>query len=1688
MAILVSDAAAEESLQAYTSPLSLQAKALDDISKKVLDGAVVSDGNNPFTFLTEFASNMTADIVTKACECFNNLYPENAQTATELYKHLSDFGYIGLYATPASTTVELVFNRNFIIDNAVKVDPEQTGLNYDPTGKSGTFSQIIIPAYSKFTIGDYIFGLMYPIKILVRKAIVNNVLDYANSTITVVWDNSSENPLMPLESHILNHRDYEQDGVTLTAIEIPIYQFEVENHVENAIASTGFSKRYDFKDRFYAVRIFHFKNGRWNELEQTFSDTNYDVDIPTAIVKVLQDIGKVEIVIPHIYFNSEDRVVRLGNRILVKLYTTKGEINVDLSEYQLDQFTASFLLTDTNLVEDDTYSNMLKRIPTVFVIPLTKRIASGTNGITFQQLKNRVKYNNSYTVKITPSDLENYFNTSGYKFTRELDNITDRVYCAHKVLTDKTGTPVASGEGTIIISTSIVDSDEYAGTISKFDDQTFTINPSALYKYNETDDTFILLKDQEKSALLSSDLAEKVYNFNNNLYTYSPFHIVVSNAKSNPISGVFDMYNPSLRSIMFAWENNATTAEISIYNTDIKPYVEDDKLLGYKLRVSIFKTTNLDDIKVADDKNNIKVVLTTETTNGLLAHMYGEYEGIDDDGKEVFVFNITSNFRMTKDGDIDLTSFDHELGVSEEVFVPSVAHSYTISFFVLDEKLEEAVGAVSKANSANFRIPRNLDSYTMLCRQVFTLKLGESFPLLQSNITIATTDAIFKAFPTAQFATYTSDIYARWSLSDYDEESDEEKKKEILKKLGTLKYVNNELVVKHKAGDVIVSSPYGLPYGPVITISIENNNITDSLELDDVTFVSNQDNIWTSIPGSVYLESSDYPEFTGVYVKVEDDSSVSWVYEDRETKEVFDASVIPAEFISDRIFSNSSSGIHVPDLTGYSFYSSNSDRVLDKIQREKQAAIRDGREYNLSKEISTSAKGKNRKWFLLTDPIIINPGENSGTNSGVNIINAPATTDAEFNFETYTGYVLEYNAVSYEDLGGEDNPDATNAGINKRWTVNYYSLHEQSDDDPIEERGIIYPDVTTVVPDVMLSDLDNESKEILRSDPYTNEILPITYTMCYARIEDSDDGEHFVIVPNINDSNATDTLYMVVFKDSVNDPVFFAVCRRGSNRVSANMNPWDLRWSAVDSEKKAPCVSLLKYGTDTDTIYTLESKNALSFMISQADRIGQQGLTELYRYYDFDTNRITSLLEKRYSDIPLFIIVKGKDNTNQLDVNMNLYRQTRVGYTDATGALYYLDYSAFIYDYEKDGLTAQQVGFIFNRWYNYRTLYAYESERHTEILNDFTNEFGQGLINIATIKKIVSDEQPCFYFPYRKIVTCGSDTVEPLEALQAYSANDSSNHGFVSLIKKNGEVCYCNLLTGFDISPDDSDPYDDTSTNLSASWVDKWPWEYTTPWICVHTYTNEEDPYNPSPAIEGDATGKERDDISITYNSSLSGTKILHGTSDLILDEEGNPIIDENGDREILYGINTIQCDYKLRLSEDAEYIDYLDSIRDLIRSYLYELKAITPSLLARTKLYFTPIRTFGSSEFKGSSSETTVRPVQCSIELGLHIESYVHNSVTRKRIIRDEVVEYILKDIKDGTINLSVLAKTLMKELSDDIVFVDVLGINGDKTLQTLIPAREDCYPQLKQILVLHDDGTIHADHDLVLDWYVIN
>ena len=1893
MPIIVSDAAAEETLQAYTNPLSIQAKALDDLSDKVLNGAIVSDGNNPFTFLTEFASNMTANIVNKACECFNGLYPLNAQTATELYRHLSDFDYVGLYATPATTTVELIFDRNFLINNAVDAT-EDTKFNGDSSKTSGVYSKIIIPAYSKFMIGDYSFGLMYPIEIRVRKAITDGKIDYGNSSITVNWDATNINPLMPLTSYILEHRDFIQDGQMLTAIAVPIYQFEVENNLENSIGATGFAKRYDYANKFYAVRVFHFKNGEWNEMAQTFSDTKYDPDVPTAIIKVLTDIGKVEVVIPHVYFNSKDAVSVIGNRILVKIYTTLGEVNVDLSEYKVEQFTASFLLNDANLVEDDRYSNMLKRIPTVYILPINTKIMSGTNGITFDQLKDRVKYNSSYTVKITPNDLQNYFNTSGFKFTKELDNITDRVYCAHKLLTDGLGTPIASGQGTTYLTASALsihddgDGKLYVpgySTITVADDNTITILPSSMYRYNEKEDRFYLLSDAEILELNDPNIKTRVANYNGNLYTYSPFHTVLSTEAASPIAGTYDMFKPSIKDRLHVWENERTSVGLSVYNATISS--TDD---GYVLRVSVFKTANINSVPARNDKStydNFMLILTTEGKGNMQYYLIGKYAGSDTSDKDVFDFNLTSDFKISLDGEVFINTFRDGMEMASEDahggYVDMDFHEYTISLCIHKDVLANYVGSTfSNSNTVDFGLPAEANDYVLLCQQSFKLKLGEALPLINNNVTISTTDEQYLTYPTTQFATYQTTVYERYTVQDViDGICPPEKVGEL--KLEQYTTTDGEtkqrLIVHHKPGDVILSSQSEVVYGPTITLTLGDSIDTLELMHDDVkkiTATSDPSNEFGSIDGDVFVQSKHYPTITGVYKLVDRNATGTrraWENKYNSFAELFDTTIISTPQIYRYNYEDDfeltfvrrrgttiTINVFDPLETGYSgdyssmfnfmnltapadgnigiitkeetdryvnafldlnfafhkttFLTRNSanqfdyivtseDRHYDevvsfirrcinvakcmantfnptkgfqngmpyysddylnalnfmnkyytiaRIIRKKKFPFTDEQQATLQVEYNqmsaqsfyTNTRWKElvdagvrygnndgvaeynehwhwdiyHEWFVTwannSDPVIPAPENEPPATSGVMTfvssnnwrvknklqalanqgktpiiaINTEArdydrkwyllgTESDDFDFENNTGFVIEYG---YSGLNI--------SGAVESWVLNYY-YYELNNDGEKERQ------CKTVAENLDISDLDwtvlesngtvsdKTLTKLLTEDPYVNGYVTLTNRIEY-RI----------------DANSVAWLYL--------NELYTARCviDTGNNSAITRYHPWDVIWQPTDTTvKEIPSVTCMYNMNTTHHMYI---EDALKF-IDEHIAPATYGAMKLYRnVYNIGENGNTTyaLLEDPLKDYMFVAIGECNDSRKVSQFNYIDYAPgygdssgdglVEVGTTTTPGAIYYRDIAMTNYDYTKDGLTRNDVARIGALWLSDEYKDYTDARKYDEIISACNN--GKNKVSVpltyALLRKIVSSSDPSYLSPWVKLITCSSrsaltDYVEnnPPERIRSEMSpyDDSDNDlfvphysGYIAVLEETDpnsntepKITHINFLSIIPKTIEQVDnPRDEIAfyvnpNNLSWNEIDKWPWEYTTPWINIETVKEEE--------------------FGVNYNTAISCTKVLYGPDTVKVDENGDPIVAVP--RALTYGVDMIHCDYKPRLAEAVEYSSYMNDIRDLLRSYFSELETITPSLLARTKLYFSPIRTFGYAEFKGSNGSIQTLPVQFSAELGLHIEAYVKDSTLSKQTIREVILKLIDEEMKDGIINLAELAKTIVKELGDNVLYVDVLGLNGIESQQTMIPVNEDTYPQLKQILVLYDDGTIHIDRALELDWYVI-
>ena len=69
----------------------------------------------------------------------------------------------------------------------------------------------------------------------------------------------------------------------------------------------------------------------------------------------------------------------------------------------------------------------------------------------------------------------------------------------------------------------------------------------------------------------------------------------------------------------------------------------------------------------------------------------------------------------------------------------------------------------------------------------------------------------------------------------------------------------------------------------------------------------------------------------------------------------------------------------------------------------------------------------------------------------------------------------------------------------------------------------------------------------------------------------------------------------------------------------------------------------------------------------------------------------------------------------------------------------------------------------------------------------------------------------------------------------------------------------------------------------------------------------------------------------------------------------------------------------------------------------------------------------------------------------------------------------------------MTSLAQAIRESNSDSVKYVDVLGIDGDPSLQTMRAVDNSIKPHLKHVLVLMDDKeTIDVDRGLELEFVV--
>ena len=877
----VTDANNELTLQLYANPVLVQDKVLSLFESHVFDGKQVLDGNNVFTFGLEMEATLIASIVNEMTNSFESLYPQRAQTMQDLYRHMSDYDFVGMFATPATTKIGLLLDRNWVIDNAV------------PLPDNPNAALIRIPSYSTFSISDLNFGMYYPINIEIRKKLTEDgYVDYENTLIHCQWDDTIKNPLRKLTSNVIEHRLTSTKNTTYICLEIPIYQFENRILKEDAVSSTGFIKRYDYVDYFYAARVFHWNNRTWNELPVTLSDVVYNPDKPTAKVKVLSDIAQIEVSIPQVYFSEG----AIGNRIMTMLYTTKGNVTMDLRGLASDQYRASFLVNDEIL--DPTYSAMLKRIPTILVLPLSQAVTGGKNAYSLAAAKNRIINSaGSDDVLVTNEQVAEYLKELGFESTKYIDNITDRIFVAKREIVNQNQITVASAlYKTIITENMLRRINEYDCINIIGDGSSFMLLPNAVFRYDLDTDSMVLLSTDDKKTLSNLPIDQKLDKLNTLNYMTTPFHVKITTDDELPVAVAYNLFSPTVKDISFITDNPNTSTQISIYGINVEHL--SDGIGGYKVTIALYKTSDLYGVPPAVAsptlRRNMTAILRVKNKSGSNCFIEGRYEGTNTSGFDLLSFEIQTDYDIDND---EYFVTDSMTLVNQSAVMDASRNriplngTWDVLFFVRTQHVPEKEAASVKV----IGVPKNIQDEDMIfvAQQQITLSFGYPIPALRNNIFTTIEGSKYMTHSTTEFAVYGKDTYERFyrkgengvNYTDYKVPDDytipENSPYEIVEKEDgpyiRVVYADGDLVfnpitmqlnMQHKEGELILATPDGesmsdkkTPAMRITTVDAEGHNVDEVLYESPDTLTASPSMTMKFVP--YYLNSENEPVFTG---------------------------------------------------------------------------------------------------------------------------------------------------------------------------------------------------------------------------------------------------------------------------------------------------------------------------------------------------------------------------------------------------------------------------------------------------------------------------------------------------------------------------------------------------------------------------------------------------------------------------------------------------------------------------------------------------------------------------------------------------------------------------------------------------------------------------------------------------------
>lgn len=716
---------------------------------------------HPFPVAIDLIASFACSGIDRIANAEANIYSYNASKPEEIYRHMADDDFWGMFGQPSSSTIRY----------AIPVEEiERLAVPYEESSGS------VVNAYKKLCIPRDTVINVYGLKFMTLNTIEIRLMKAGH--IQVVYSSTDTNPFFPLETNILERNQAIVSGHEYLYIDVPVKQLECDvKRNLNVSPSSGLKTRISFKDKLFGVRAWLYRKdlGRYFEMSIVYNNEVIDPNVLTLAITLNQDGGYYDAVIPDAYVNNG---MGLGT-ITILTYTTKGYMQQDLDEIRYQQHTPEYLDHGFDNEQLDKYSAPILSVNNS-EWKIVKAVTGGANPRSFNDLKESYRMNaRRNSLPVSDNQLSFSYQEYGYELVKATDYGTGRMFKLTREIPEEISkkNPVETvGCYTGAISYSL---DELKKTGVVYDNgKRVTIPPRTLVKVGDYTNTVLPKVEIDALKRLRND--EIVEYTNNNFTVFNPYHYVVDTTNDQLACRAYLLDSPEFRFQNFLFDRAQLGIELGVGSIGIS-LVEN----GYLIRLVTRSDKNY---KQLLDKNLAVQLFFNPADATTQASIKGKLVGKTADEERVWEFLLETGFDIDKRDLISFQNFDM-FGEPQSSVLAKLEDNIGLLFLM--EGTDD--GRESKSDR---KIDASLFEKRMLVMAElgYRVTFGRRLKHLHTRIRPVKGSAIYEKYESDVPDTYTED---KWQ---YDKD-------------GHLVFgKDNRPILEHRAGEVMVDKDGNVIY------------------------------------------------------------------------------------------------------------------------------------------------------------------------------------------------------------------------------------------------------------------------------------------------------------------------------------------------------------------------------------------------------------------------------------------------------------------------------------------------------------------------------------------------------------------------------------------------------------------------------------------------------------------------------------------------------------------------------------------------------------------------------------------------------------------------------------------------------------------------------------------------------------